>query len=1001
MRVKILARIAMLAMALMLLFPMAVFARPDRFILNDPVLNTYTGRPNVAPLIRGLAFPDLPPNLAQRDAIVRGGALGVFMPEGGNFNPAGNVPRGQALTYIVRAAGLSEDARERTAAVAPTLPEGTALPTVWLFSYMQQARDMGLITAAEYNDAVAALTLPAQALNVAAAVPAPIPFHTVPATREEIAFWLYTAFTYAEEDIFDGPQNQPGQSVFPFADWSNITPARAAAVEAMVRNGIMIGQTATSFAPLAPISRAHLAQTIRNLDTLHFSLLGLERVTGTVGEVVQEQFVDTLTGQSWHNVYVRRADGGVDVLRSTQRMSPSPQDGPLDTVVLRNGQVSGLTGLQLGDQIEYIVHTESDTVWYVRVMGEMNIQNFVGRLRLIDIAEGTMTFTDPNGRSFTFNMIYGMYGTNADGVPFIRFSNIQRPADTLPMGSLYNVTLVNNLITDIEFLGDPVLYNEIRGIVTENNPNLGFITIIDENRRERTFNYIPGTLQVQRRDFYDMREAGWNRQALQQGIDEILPGDIVSIRVADDDPARVTHISAAAQTTTRYGRVRELRPRGGYYEMLMEFPGGQTAWFTVVDGILVLEHGRPVSANAIRVGDWAQIRVNQALLGPGHMMESVLEVALDGGGHHISTIVMGQLSRFTPTQNQLQIVHAQELTPAGWSNHRPLAQFSIGGADVDYFFDGRPVSLSFLSRYLQRGSGTVYMALENNFAGERVTMVSVRSGRDELLRPETILSASGGNFSLLGIPGNIQTDDGTIVVRDGRLVDAGNIAANDWARVSLNGHNTAAVVDISQAPATDGIQIVRGRVQRVWPHHSFRVETMSSFDGMRWHYTPIPRIFTIDHDTIFMIDGAIGSIDNFIGFTEASVVGQVFNVIVEGGRAAWVIQVPFTEPIPSLPTAPGHLALRGTIFDVGGGVRLRDVTVFNPQTGAWMPISLVDPTADVSFQSNTIIIDRDRMVSANSLRVGQQIRVFTNMPLNTVTIGSGMSANGYMVFVES
>jgi len=993
---KILHRTVSLIITFVFIFSTAAYASVDRFIRNDPILNTYTGRPNVIPLIQGLTFSDLPPDLAQRDAIVRGGALGVFMPEGGRFNPAAPVTRGQAIMYALRAAGLSEEARDRTIDIVPTLPENSPLDIVWMFAYMNFAEEIGMLTAEEYNEAVTGLTAPEN--NVTAVTP----FHLMPATREEFAFWLANAMHHAHEDIFDGPLNQPGQSVFPYNDWAAITPFRARAVEALIRHNVMLGQTPVMYNPRGVINHMQAAQAIRNLDTLHFTVLGLQRVTGTVADIEQEQFIDTLTGQSWHRVFVRRADGRVDVLQSTARVSPSPQHGPLDTVVLRNGAVSGLTGLQVGDQIEYIAHQASSTVWYARVMGELAVQSFVGRLQNIDFTEGTMTFTDPNGRLFSFRMIYGLYGMGTDGVPFIRFTDRMRPADTLPLGSFYTVTLVNNLITDIEFIGEPILYNEIRGIVTENNPNMGFLTIIDEQRRERTFNYIPGTLRVQRRDFYDMREPGGNIQQQTQDISVIIPGDIVSLRTADNEPHRITDISAAAQTATRYGRIREIRPQGGFYDMLMEFNNGQTAWFTLAGNILVLENGIPVSPDRVRAGDWARIIVNQAMLGPGVMMESVREVALDGGGHHISNIVMGQLSRFNAAQNQLHINHARELTPAGWSNHRPLAQYNIGGANVSYFFDGRKVDLSFLNRYLQRGSATIYLALENNFAGERVTMVSVRSGRDELLRPETVISASDGNLHLLGIPGAIGTDEGTIVVRDGRLVDPSNISASDWARVSLNGHNLAAVVDITQAPSTDGVQIVRGRVARVWPHQSFRVETMSTFDGLRWHYTPIPREFTIDHDTIFLMEDGIGSINDFIGFTEDSVVGQVFNVIVEGGRAAWVIEMPFTEPIPSMPNAPGHLAVRGTIYEItDGSLGLRDVTVFNPRNGMWTPISLVDASGGVTIQTNSIIIDRDRVVGANTLRVGQQIRVLTDTPLNTVTIGSGLEADGYIILVES
>jgi hypothetical protein len=640
-------------------------------------------------------------------------------------------------------------------------------------------------------------------------------------------------------------------------------------------------------------------------------------------------------------------------------------------------------------------------VWYVRVLGEHEVRQFSARLRSVNAFDGLMTFEDGE-RTFTHQMIYGMYGMGADGVPFVRFGSQVRAVDLLPLGSYYSVTLVNNLIADISFVGDPILYEEIRGVVAENNYLMGFLVIIDEMRRERTFNYVPGALEVVRRDFYDMREGGWNFRALGQDMSEVMAGDIVSFRVAEDDGRRITHISAAAQTTTRYGRIMEFRPMGAFYDMLMEFPNGQTAWFTLMPGVPVWENGLWVNPERIRVGDWAQIRVTQAMLGPGNMMESIREVRLDGGGHHISAVVMGQLSRFNAAQNQLHITNARELTPAGWSNNRPLAQYHVGAANTRYYFDGRAVTRSFMVNFLQRGSGVVYIALENNFAGERVAMVSVRSGRDQLLPAETVIAANVNGFHLLGTPGNIRTDAGTIVVRDGRLVEPHHINENDWARVALNGHNTAAVVDISRPPSTGGVQIVRGRVQRVWPHQSFRVETMSSFDGLRWHYTPIAREFTIDYDTIFVMDGGIGSIYDFIGYSEASVVGQVFNVIVDGGRAAWVIEMPFTEPIPSMAGAPGHMALRGTVFETDGGAALgiRDVTILNPRTGAWVPISIVDPSGTVNVMENAIVIDRDTVIPASRLQVGQQIRVLTATPLNEVTIAAGIEAEGYIILVE-
>ena len=981
----------------------------DEFIRTDPIDNTYIGRPNIEPLLDGIRFPDLPPDPSLQEAVARGAAMGVFMPDGGTFQPNQVLTRYQAITYALRVAGLSEDARARTANVITLLPDNAPLTLVRIFTYLQQAQASGLITAAQFNQSVAFVTPPPPLEEGELPPPPPEPYHTLNASREEIAFWLFTAMEAADGDIFDAPANQPGPSIYTFTDWGQIDPRYADAIDALTRLNVIPRQP--TFSPRAPMTRIQMAAMIRNLDSLHIDLLELERFTGTVADIAHEQHTDTLGTTQWQFTFIRRADARVDVLQSTSPFDLNFQNAPLDAVVFRNGVISGMDGLQIGDQIEYIVHPEYGTVWYVRVVEAQNEQTFLGQLRLIDIEEGQMAFTAPDGRIHTFNMKYGLYGIDAMGVPFVRMGHQVRPVDTLPMGSFFYVTLLNNIILAIEFVGQPTLIPEIRGIVIENNPLLGFLTILDENRVERSFNYVPGTLRVQRRDFYDMRDTVGGIHELFPDLhfnplivemDAIVPGDIVSFRVADDDPLRIVHLSAAAQTTTRYGRIREFRPRVGYHEMMLEFNNGRTAWFTVADGVLVLENGRPVAVNQIQIGDWVRVYVTQALLAPGVMMESVLEVAIDGGGHHINTLVKGQLATFNAAQNQLEIINAEELTPNGWSNHQMRRRFNIGAADTRYYLDGQQVTLSTLARRLQRGDGTVYLALENHFAGERVNIVSIRSGRDELLRPETVLSANDGNFNLMGIPGTLRTDPGTIVVRNGRRVEPHHISTHDWVQVSLNGHNLAAIVEIGQAPSVRGVQIIRGRVQRVVPQQNFRVESIVSFDGFGWNFSPIEREFTIDHNTIFVMDDGFTTINQFIGFTEETVIGQMFTVVVEeSGRAAWVIDAPWPNPIPMTPTAPGHLSIRGTIFETGDdSFELREVTVFNPFTGAWVPNSLVNATASITTAINTIIIDRDRVVSAESLQPGQQVRILTAMPRVPAEIIAGMDADALIVLVE-
>ena len=1012
MKKKFLTQAVSLALATIMLLPASVAVAQDELIHIDPVSNTYTGRPQAAQLITQLQFTDLPAGEGFREAIIRGGALEVIHPEAAQFRPNAPVSREEAIAFALRAAGRSDEARALGEAMADDL-QGLPLNRVWNFGYMQLAQQIGMITADQFTSAqTVATTQPIDNDDEEAPVPpiAPVFDSTVSATRQEIASWLVGAFESVEDDIFDVPATA-GVSLQSFTDWGTISPIHASAVETVLRHNIMNGQTPTNFAPNSTVPRQEMAQIISHLDGFHFELMGLERAMGAVIDTSNEQFIQTGASYAWRHIHVRRADGSVDHLQFTLPGTASPQGVPLDAVVFRNGEVVGLTALQTGDQIEYLVHPETGTVWYVRVTGTTSTANFRGRLQIINIENGTMTFTDNTNTAITFPMIEGMYGIGADGQPFIRFTNILRPASSLPRGTYYDVTLVGNLITDITFVGDPVVTPEIRGIVIDNNAMLGSLTILDENRQERSFNYIPGALMVQRREFFDMRDTiggihemfPGNFNPRETSINAIIPGDLVVFRVDSEDPTRITAISSAENIIQRYGRILEFRDQGGFFDMLMEFENGQTAWFSVPNQVLVMDRGRPVNPNQIQMGDWARIIVNQAVLAPGVMMETVREISLDSGGHHISSIVMGRVAGFHHAQNLIQIEHAQELTPAGWSNHSPLASFNISGPNVRYYHDGRAVSLAHVQRYLQRSGATVYLAMENHHAGERAVVVSIRSGRDELIRAGTVLGASANEFHLLEIPGAIQTDAGTIVVRNGRLVEQNHISAPDWARVALNGHNTAAVVNIEPAPATSGVQIIRGRIDRVEPNQSFRVTAMSIFDGLRWNFAPIGREFAIDHDTLFIGENGVTNMTDFIGWGENSVIGDVFNVVVDGSRAVRVIDAPFTNPTPDLPPpAQGHLTVRGTIYAINGStVHLRDMHVFNGRTAQWNIVSNTNATGTVTVQPNTIIVDRNQVVGTNGLQVGQQILALSSDNRLGVTLEPGITADVYILLVES
>jgi hypothetical protein len=178
-------------------------------------------------------------------------------------------------------------------------------------------------------------------------------------------------------------------------------------------------------------------------------------------------------------------------------------------------------------------------------------------------------------------------------------------------------------------------------------------------------------------------------------------------------------------------------------------------------------------------------------------------------------------------------------------------------------------------------------------------------------------------------------------------------------------------------PAADGVSIHIGRVHSVNEGVSFRVEPLRILVGQEWIYTPLRREYSIDPRTLFINDGGLTNINEFIGYTDASVVNDIYVIVANGGRAERVIDMPW----------PAR-AVRGTIYEVGDGtVSLRDMHVHYPQTGRWTPISLQNATGTVNIPTNSVVIDRNQVIGTNGLRVGQQVHVMvTNAELTAATI---------------
>lgn len=983
----------------------------DDFIFSDPVLNTFSGSREGAVLAGNLQFVDLPGDAAAQNAIIRSSVFNFFKGTGPQFRPNAYMSIQEALAFALRAAGYETAAVAAAAAELGTLPLGaTAADSIYL-GYLAMARNLGLITAAQFGEAFAPPV--AEGLGLPDGIELETFRREDPATREQFAHWLVMAINTTNAAAFTPtePHTQQ-QSIFTFADWESITPERLQSVEQIARMSVMTG-TNNLFRPHGYVTRMEAAWAGQALDSIFMNIAGLERMYGTVAAIVDGTGLAAHYANLERNILVRRDDGRVDVLRFGTQVGGSPQIGTSDAVVLKHGAVGGLGTLDVSDPIEYIVDTATGTILFAEVRGAHYSRWARGRLQTINAENGTATFIDEYGASITHAMAQGLFREGSAGIE-IRLGTRWEPLASMPFGAFFNVELMNNLIIELHFEGNVVIQPETWGVVIENNPFLGFLTILNADGQEMTFTYLSGSLSVQMIEHWDMRDTIGGIHALFPDmrfnprittIDAIQTGHIVSFRTFPDDPWMIESINASTNFTSFYGVVLDVNTVGPVDTILFQFENGVTQFFTLPAGVPVRRNGVMISAgpnpSVINAGEWARLLINQAFVAPGVVMNAVVSVDLEGDARAVTGFVTGQMSDIDRLQNRMVLQNVSRTTPgAPFSpfNFNTVEQFSMTHPQASYFLldTGASITTGFINEFLRRGKADVFMALETAHGGERIAMATFTNPpRTEHLAPDTVVGVDGqGGFHLMSHEGVIRTNDSTIVVRNGRLVSGRHIMPWDHVYVTLAGENMAAIVNVSQAPNFSGVQIVRGRVQSVDHGQSFQVQSMALFDGQQWHFTPIERLFNIDNATTFMIGDTMMDLRNFVNFTpEAGMDGaenvfdRVFNIVVDGSRAARVTDAPYATQ-----------SIRGVIYHIEGDtIYLRETHVRDQLTGRWTLISNVSATSNVTTLSNSIIVDRDQVIGVNGLRVGQQIRVMTTTLPQAVP---GMSVNGYIVLVE-
>ena len=726
---------------------------------NTAVDEELQGAANGYEVIFNTVFNDIREATYEKE-IVKMAAEGVVEKYGSYaFEPSKNITGYEALTFLVRFLGNEAAVQGNVLNQA----QGLDLESVQgLFNqeYFNQAQGAGIVTADE------------------------VPYVKDEVTKEQIAKWVFRVSNLEEqfEDLSE---------VFGFNDWLQVDPANRGIIQAVVNEGIMNYDNDGNFNPNRTVTRGEMAGI---MDRLSESMYEDRNITSNFGLVIDtaERSEDD---ESIRDLIVKNADGTSTKITTSKNNDTNQRN---DFAAYKNGIPSSSQTVKVGDEINYFAR--DGEVYFAEVLDDQSVLDKINEINKnldnVDLLLGTVKEiseekhntgdTVINRKRIRFSTIDGntydliidtdlQTGITDDVIVFKE----EKAAGTelLEVGDQMELLIENDRLVNYIKVGDfeTQLVNGTVRSIDENS-----IEVFDYNNRINTYplskyngivvNNRPGTI---------------NDLNYGQNVSlEINNGYVTSIRSETFiNPGYIPEFGKAKQ-----GEVYRKYNSGIYFLL----DNGARELYTVTDNTQILKEGRNIDLVALKEGDKVTLYFNDIYT------NELSKIEVDGKERLVSQVYKGTLESFNEGSMNMVLSMPSYLKNTYWEPVDAYNKNIALGDGVSLYDGAKPIQMkNFIRDY--KGE-TVYVVVEAAYGNERGIQVTVKNGGEfiDSDRIDTIDMA----LSRMELDNNqnFNYNDGTIVLKDGRLIDHRLLKDNDTVLVVSDyyrGSTTANIVKVT------------------------------------------------------------------------------------------------------------------------------------------------------------------------------------------------------------
>ncbi len=931
----------------------SVFAVKNENVNYDKVSNTYTGNGDYN--IVNANFVDVAGTFWAKDEISKLSALGIYKGysygETMRFAPNSEVSKQEVLALMLRLVGKEAEVQAEAEKVAEQ-----GVKASWSTGYLKVAADMGLITQADYEAANA------DAGNSFAGEQAFV--KTDPATREEVAVWASKAVESVQAGML--APNPEFRNIYNVADFENAEVTSLPYIETLMRKKIMVGR-GKYFRPKRGIKRSEMAKVLVNMEDILYKTLGLKQKSGLVGGTRIDDEVGSFEQNAKKVIKVRNNEGKTDELVKDIFVG---EDGVLinrDCVVLKNGVITGLSALEDGDKVRYVVNDLSQEVLYVNVTAKDEPREVVGVLQGgLDLDKGIINIMPDDGTRHSYQMRESIYDKE-QGIVVVGFREIKK--EDMPYTNKIKLILENDMVVRIEYTGAEPLYSEISGTVVDVNPKFKYITITDANAQEQTKHFLADNVVVERLDYFvSENDIGHIDEIFDENkydktdanIEDVEIGDIVHLRIDGD---KVTSISAKAFVSRKTGTIKSVAIDGEGAKLVLD--DGSLLSLDVPKSALVKKDGRISSAFDLKVGQYVDVTINDAVISKGRLKNIVKKVEVFTRGTKVKNVYMSKMGLYNDVQNTISLLQSSKLSKIGFKDYVGNQVYDIMGDVPKIIYGGKRVSLDFLKENLIGSDLTVYSVTKDYYGEEKLDTLYFDEGRGVVLGEDVVGRKQNGEIKLGNSRQQVGFNKNAIAIKDGYLVSMDSIVNNDNIQVVM-GNRDGVIFNVIDKVGEPDIFICRARIKDIEKRTQMTVKSFARLKDFQYKYSPIERKFRIDENTKVFEDGFI-SLDEFLTYGKDTRKDKVYTIFADGDYAKFLIMDEYARE-----------GVKGEVASIDGDkIEIVNTKVYTSKDKTFTPIDLNNTYAELKTDEKTMILKNGELVKASDLQVGDKLEAMT------------------------